>query len=163
MILLSYVSNKLLINIIIMKKFIFLVSITMLVLASCSSKPSSAAPQKEEDEEEITLKSGSCLILRSSTKDIKIRFKEGESPFFDHYMLTGEPDDRQVVFAFYKAEDVTKDGHIVKGKHACRLFIIQLPHGEIAEEWGAGQLVTIREDGTRHVMKYVLVDQPPFD
>ena len=147
-----------------MKKFIFLVSITMLVLASCSSKPSSAAPQKEEDEEEITLKSGSsCLILRSSTKDIKIRFKEGESPFFDHYMLTGEPDDRQVVFAFYKAEDVTKDGHIVKGKHACRLFIIQLPHGEIAEEWGAGKLVTIREDGSQHVMKYLLVDQPPVD
>ena len=152
-----------------MKKIIFLVSITMLVLTSCGSK-SSSAEVKKEVEEEILLNSGSaCLFLRPSTEEIKIRFQEGESPFFEHYMLTGHPEDREVTFAFYKAEDVEPlpgrkgEARLKPGKKACRLYIIQLPYGEIAKEWGAGQLVTIRKDGSKHIMKYILVDQPPVD
>ena len=100
-----------------------------------------------------------CVCLHADTKEVAIHFKEGESPFFNHGMTTGLPTDNAVVVDFFAAEDVTERGTLRAGAVPCRHFNIFLPKGERILSWGR-EIVLLREDGSEHVVKYVLVNQP---
>lgn len=100
-----------------------------------------------------------CICLQADTKEVAIYFKEGESPFFNHGMTTGSPTDNAVVFDFFAAEDVAENGTLRRGALPCRHFNIFLPDGEKILSWGK-EIVLTRADGSEHVVKYVLVNQP---
>lgn len=136
-----------------MKNIFFLA--VLLVLTACSNGSDSVS---KTESHEIILENG--VILSSKSENVDITFKEGESPFFNMYMSTGAPSDKIVYFAFYKAEDVSLKGEVLRGARPCRLFQILIPSEEVIEDWSKSPLVTIREDGTKHEIKIRLINQP---
>ena len=135
-----------------MKKTIFLIALTAIV-ASCGSKDAKKSYLSE-------LKTENGIYTTPETEVVDIEFKEGESPFFDVYMTTGEPQDRTLWFSFYTKADIKETGEIKKGAMPCRYYQVVFPHGETAKSWGHGPLVLSREDGTEHIIKFRLINQP---
>ena len=148
-----------------MKKIFMFLSLAV-VMISFTSCGNSRNTDKEIHEllEEVRayhsdLNAYTCVCLHEDTKEVDIHFKEGESPFFNHGMTTGRPTDNAVVVDFFAAEDVAEDGTLRAGAVPCRHFNIFLPEGEKILSWGR-EIVLLRKDGSEHVVKYVLVDQP---
>ena len=146
------------------KYFMFLLmSVSLFSVISCgnNNKGNDSISQlvDEMKADRMEREAYSCISLHADTKEVNIRFKDGESPFFSHGMLTGRPTDNAVVFDFYAAEDVAEDGTLRAGALPCRHFNVFLPDGERIKSWGR-EIVLIRQDGSEHVVKYVLVNQP---
>ena len=147
-----------------MKKIImFLMAVSVVSFTSCGNKSKNDEKIHDLLEEVRSYHSDmekyNCVCLHADTKEVAIHFKDGESPFFSHAMLTGRPTDNAVVFDFFAAEDVAEDGVLRAGAVPCRHFNVFLPEGEKIKSWGK-EIVLARADGSEHVVKYVLVDQP---
>lgn len=147
-----------------MKKIImFLMAVSVVSFASCgnNSKSDEKVHELLEDVRSYhsDLEKYSCVCLHADTKEVAIHFKDGESPFFSHAMLTGRPTDNAVVFDFFAAEDVAENGTLRAGAVPCRHFNVFLPEGEKIKSWGK-EIVLARADGSEHIVKYILVNQP---
>lgn len=150
-----------------MKKFVFFAIISVVLVSSLSScgNRSSQAPQSDIDSLVQVMRADrefrekyQMITALPETETVKIHFKEGESPFFDVYTLTRESE--AVDVAFFRAEDVTTDGRIKKGKRLVRTFMIFIPTGEKLKNWGHGGIDLTRPDGTIHHISFTLVNQP---
>lgn len=147
-----------------MKKIImFLMAVSVVSFTSCGNKSKNDEKIHELLEEvrsyHSDLEKYTCVCLHADTKEVAIHFKDGESPFFSHAMLTGRPTDNAVVFDFFAAEDVAEDGTLRAGAVPCRHFNVFLPEGEKIKSWGK-EIVLARADGSEHIVKYILVNQP---
>lgn len=137
-----------------MKKIFFAVvaAVIVCVCVSCN--------KNENNDKLKAVKLEKGILTTSDTKVVEIEFKKNESPYFDVFMDTGNEKDRIVWFAFYKATDIEKGGKVKQGKVPCRHYQVILPLKEKAKRWGYGPIVTSREDGTEHVIRLKLVNQP---
>ena len=148
-----------------MKKIFMFLSLAVSVISfvSCGNKSKNDEKIHELLEEvrayHSDMEKYNCVCLHADTKEVAIHFKEEESPFFWHGMTTGRPTDNAVVVDFFAAEDVAEDGTLRTGAVPCRHFNIFLPEGEKILSCGR-EIVLLRKDGSEHVVKYVLVDQP---
>ena len=141
----------------------FLMAVSVVSFVSCGNKSKNDEKIHELLEEvrayHSDLEKYTCVCLNTDTKEVAIYFKDGESPFFSHAMLTGRPTDNAVVFDFFAAEDVAEDGTLRAGAVPCRHFNVFLPEGEKIKSWGK-EIVLARADGSEHIVKYILVNQP---
>ena len=99
-------------------------------------------------------------MIRSTpeTKTVDVYFMQGESPFFDVYVLTDKS--KSVDVAFFRAEDITSDGRIKPGKSLIRIFSVYIPENEMLKSWGYGGIDLIRPDNTIHHIDFRLINQP---
>ena len=141
--------------------FMFLSVISIVFFGSCGNKNAKDVEKQlaEIREYHSEMEKYTCICLHADTREVAIYFKDGESPFFSHAMLTGRPTDNAVVFDFFAAEDVAEDGTLRAGAVPCRHFNVFLPEGEKIKSWGK-EIVLARADGSEHIVKYILVNQP---
>jgi len=139
-----------------MKKVLLFVAVATLIMGVSSCKNSGNTNTTDPSEEKFE----KGIYTTAQTKVVEIEFQEGESPYFDVQMLTGNADDRIVWVSFYKKDDVNKNGEIRKGSVPCRYYQVVLPRNEKVKSWGYGPIVTTRPDGSEHTIKLTLVNQP---
>ena len=135
-----------------MKKVLFF-AMLCLFLASCNNGKREEAARTSE----VKLQKG--IFTSSETQSVDIAFSKGESPYFDVYMFNATENDHIIWFSFYKTDDVV-DGTVRQGALPCRYYQVIIPVGERAKNWGYGEIVTTRKDGSEHTIKVRLVNQP---
>ena len=150
-----------------MKKFVFFAIISVVLVSSLSScgNRSSQATQSDIDSMVQVMRADrefrekyQMITALPETENIKIYFKQGESPFFGVSVLKN--DAKSVDIDFYNADDVTPSGQILSGKALIRTFIIFIPKDETLKNWGYNGIDLIRSDGTTHHISFTLVNQP---
>lgn len=95
------------------------------------------------------------IALDAKSDKVNLCFKFGESPYYEPYTLTN-----RFVYVDFFDDDCSEDGRVNDHKWSIRTFHISVPDGEVVKKIDYKGITTVREDGSEHYIKFVLVNRP---
>ena len=145
--------------------FVFWVSVTIL-LEGCTTQRTLSSQDQQRYVDEVQKIADAkrdysnafvFVSLTAKAESVKICFKAGESPFYEPYTLTN-----RFVYVDFFDDECSEDGRVNDYRWSVRTFLIAIPEGEKVEKVDYKGIITTRADGTKHYIKFVLVNRPKY-